>query len=352
MHGMDGTGSEDGHLDEDRIFGLAEGGLEAAARAAAEAHLRGCADCRREVETAAGYFREIAGLEPVRAPANFLANVRARLPRPSPLRAFLNAFMRPLRIVPMQAALLALLGLTAISSYLYQRGGAAQEAAGVRSPAEETAAPGADSRVTSTLGKGEGYAAAPAPDAGVPDAAEPSLKKSSQADASGSGPAANRTETKALPQSESESRFDGSMRESEPSLAEDRAMRAPAPRLAAPPVPPAAEEAPPALKAARAKESADLPAFLVRLAPGKRMGDAVSGLKAMGADSLSAESAESAATNSGDPGSKVMDYTFRVPASMVKDVAPYLQRYGRVEDTGRIPAAGTAPSRIRIRFLR
>jgi hypothetical protein len=425
----------DQHLDEEQIFGLAEGGLDASARAAAQAHLQGCAACRREVEIAAGYFKQIADLEPVKAPANFLANVRARLPRPSPWRAFLDAFIRPLRVIPLQVALLTILGLTAISSYLYQRGGLNQAAPTVISEtAAERPVPTAESPA---LGKSEGYAAptepsaaAPSPGAGASDVVAPSPKKSSQAPrplqkqmrpaqapsdpedaaASGSGLAGNR----ARAQPESESRSDESMRESDSPMALDRAKPAPASapaspappktdapvarsapapasRQAAPPAPTVAMEPAPAPEAARAEKpraarepvvkekkaeakgrsseelmadskdkdaapasrilgnagaigSAELPAFIVRLAPGKRIGDVVSGLKAMGADSLTAWTA-------GDSGGKGMDYQFRVPASMRKEIAPYLERYGKVEGAGPPPAAGSTPLRIRIRFL-
>ena len=384
----------DNHLDEDAIFGLAEGGLDASARAAAETHLRGCAACRREVEIASGYFKEfaeLAALEPVKAPANFLANVRARLPRPSPLRAFLDRFMRPLRVIPMQVALLTILGLTAISSYLYQRGGLNKEESVVIS---QSAAEATSER--------------PEPLAESPTTASKSidpLKKSSQAPR----PIRKRARSEQVPS-------ELSLRESDQLFAEDRDAPASAPatphstplapvspsRQAAPPAPtaaavpaPAAEteraEKPHAAREASAKEeakenakekkadgkgwssdkamsdskdteeaaafqelgnsgsirSAELPALLVRLASGKRISDVVSGLKAMGADSLSAWSAP---TN-GDNAGKGVDYMFQVPASMRKDIGPYLERYGKVEGAGLLPASGSGPWRMRIRFL-
>jgi putative zinc finger protein len=413
----------DMHLDEDLIFGLAEGGLDAAARASAEAHLQNCAACRREVEAAAGYFKEIAGLEPVVAPANFLANVRARLPRQSPLRAFLDVFMRPLRLIPIQVALLTILGLTAISSYLYQRGGLNKEAGGLVS--ESPAQPPAESGAETVAGTPEPMPRSPASasESAERPAATASPKKSSQAPrplrkqsrtvqalpepkdayAFGGRRAGNRA--KAVPKAESESRSDESMRDSKSSFAQDRAAPASAPSYptapaplptpapvspkAEPPAPVAEMETAPAEKTRAAKEpeaktavkekkldakggsgkreladteydeeaqatrapgysgavgAAEPPEFIVRLAPGKRAGDAVSGLMAMGADSLSAGTA-------GDSGGKGMDYRFQIPASMRKDIAPYLERYGKVERTGPLPAAGSASSRIRIRFL-
>lgn len=414
---MGGAGTTDDHLDEDAIFGLAEGGLEASVRAAAEAHLQGCAVCRREVEIAAGYFKEIAGLEPVMAPANFLANVRARLPRPSPLRAFLDVFMRPLRVIPMQVALLTILGLTAISSYLYQRGGLNQGPAGVltETAAESVAETASESAVdadTETPPEAISEVASEKPDprGGPPNAPSKSidpLKKLSQAPR----PMQKRARSEAMAKQESESRSDESPSESDQLYESDHDVPASAPaspqatdpapispsRQAAPSAPTVAAVPAPLAEPARAEKpraateaakeaakekkaagkgwsgdkamsdskdmdedpatrvpgnaggigSAELPAFIVRLAPGKRIGDAVSGLKAMGADSLSARSARTAV----DSGGKGMDYLFQVPASMRKDIAPYLERYGRVEGSGLLPAAGSAPSRIRIRFL-
>ncbi|MEO7959119.1 MAG: zf-HC2 domain-containing protein, partial [Fibrobacteria bacterium] len=116
----------DMHLDGDRICDLAEGALDPAQRAEAEAHVKGCADCRRELEAARAYLRDLSDLtavDPVKAPPNFLASVRARLPQPSPMKRLWDGFLRPFRVIPMQVALLTVLGLTAISSYLYQRGG-------------------------------------------------------------------------------------------------------------------------------------------------------------------------------------------------------------------------------------
>jgi hypothetical protein len=132
----------DRHLDGDRICDLAEGTLDPALRAEAEAHVRGCADCRRELEAARGYLREMSALtamDSVKAPPNFLANVRARLPQPSPLKRLLDGFLRPFRVIPMQLALLTVLGLTAISSYLYQRGGLHESPATVAVSQSETA---------------------------------------------------------------------------------------------------------------------------------------------------------------------------------------------------------------------
>lgn len=417
-------GDMDKHLDEDLIFGLAEGGLDAAARASAEAHLRNCAACRRELEAAAGYFKEIAGLEPVKAPANFLAHVRARLPRPSPFRAFLDVFMKPLRVIPMQVALLTILGLTAISSYLYQRGGLNKDAAGVIS--ESPAEPAAELPADADVGPAPAAPAErPESVAGNPAAAservyqsmkkaEPDLRATSALSRSqANGASRSRVEAgssakkssqtlRHIPgqaqKGQAQSDQDEAMRESDSPIAPDRAasLRAPAPASwqASPPAPspemepgPARTEQPRAAKEAAKNDavkekkaeakfgpvdkigdkskdmeevpdsqvpgnagalgSAEPPAFTVSLAPGKRIGDAVSGLKAMGIDSLSARSARTG----GEPGGGGIDYIFQAPASMRTEIAPYLERYGKVEVAGLPAAAGGASLRIRIRFL-
>jgi hypothetical protein len=124
----------DKHLSGDDLCDYAEGGLEAPARAQADAHLQACAKCRQELDAVRAYFRELASLEPVRAPANFLANVRARLPRPSPWKALWLGFLRPLRVVPLPIAMATLLGVTAITAYLHERGGLQEPSPRIAAP--------------------------------------------------------------------------------------------------------------------------------------------------------------------------------------------------------------------------
>lgn len=134
----------DRHLDADLLSDYAEGILDPAARDAADAHLQGCADCRREVAVASAYFREMSGLKPVQAPADFLAKVRARLPSEAPWRRALSAVLRPLRVVPVQLALATLIGITAVTVYV-QHGGLNSESVVViedaSPPAAEAAQP-------------------------------------------------------------------------------------------------------------------------------------------------------------------------------------------------------------------
>jgi hypothetical protein len=121
---MDGKNAHPGgHLDGNMLCDYAEGALDAHAHAAAESHLRECQDCLRELKAVRTYFRGISDLEPVKAPPNFLANVRARLPQPSPWASIAGALMRPWRAVPMSIAGLTILGVAVISLYVQQRGG-------------------------------------------------------------------------------------------------------------------------------------------------------------------------------------------------------------------------------------
>lgn len=112
----------DKHLDAETLSDYAEGLLEARARAAAEGHLAGCADCRRELAAVQAYFRDLSGLDPVRAPADFLAKVRARLPRPSPWRRAWAAIATPLRPIPLPIAVGLIIGVTAITVYMKEGG--------------------------------------------------------------------------------------------------------------------------------------------------------------------------------------------------------------------------------------
>lgn len=112
----------DKHLDAQALGDYAEGLLDAGARAAADAHLAACAQCRGELAAVQAYFRELADLEPVRAPADFLAKVRARLPRPSPWERAWAALLVPFRFVPAPIAVAVILGVTAITVYMRQGG--------------------------------------------------------------------------------------------------------------------------------------------------------------------------------------------------------------------------------------
>jgi hypothetical protein len=110
----------DKHLDGDMLCDYAEGAMAPEARLAAEAHLQGCADCRRELEAVRGYFTNMAGfaaLEPEPAPRDFLAKVRARLPQPSPWKTAFGKWLFPWKLVPAQIIGLCMLGVTGLLLY-------------------------------------------------------------------------------------------------------------------------------------------------------------------------------------------------------------------------------------------
>jgi hypothetical protein len=426
----------DRHLDGDRICDLAEGTLDPALRAEAEAHVRGCADCRRELDAARGYLREMSALtamDSVKAPPNFLANVRARLPQPSPLKRLLDGFLRPFRVIPMQLALLTVLGLTAISSYLYQRGGLHESPATVAVSQAETApepvaslperAPviAAQKRAASRglvdgefpEGKGMGSKQdAPAEEKLIRSAPRPPAKTIPKTTPKTIAKIPVNTATRTIVKNaaRNDARAVGTGLE-DAAITESRSRPAPAPEPPAPAVEatsvaeavyisspgqdhdkkteevskriaaggkrreaareelasleaysgereaeiaasadvPAstragmAEEAPSKPKA-KASMPAELPGFSLRLDPGKRSADVLAGLKAMGAELVSGPERG----KSGEPQGE--GYVLRVPASMIKDFAPYLARYGKAERSGILPT-GESPIRILLRIL-
>ncbi len=135
----------DKHLESGLLGDYAEGLLDAQARAAADAHLEACPDCRAELASVAAYFREMSGLQTIPAPADFLAKVRARLPQEPAWRRALSAVLRPLRVVPLQIALGGLIGITCFSIYMRQgdpefRARVVDTAIDAEAPAEKSAA--------------------------------------------------------------------------------------------------------------------------------------------------------------------------------------------------------------------
>ncbi|MEO7427134.1 MAG: hypothetical protein ABI036_18245 [Fibrobacteria bacterium] len=336
------------HLEGDTLCDYAEGALDAHAHAAAEAHLRNCPDCLRELQVVRAYFREMTGLEAAKAPANFLADVRARLPQPSPWKAFLLGFMRPVRAIPMQIAVLTVLGITVITAYLYERGGrlseapalipltaSAKEAAGSGEPAEavqDEAAAGNETDGREEDGKSP------------PTKAMESMRSALSAKKQGySEPElANR---KAKP-----------MASSAPGSAarEPVVASAPAPTLASVPyaafapsgAQPSGSTETYAGKASseEKKESSDSPGTLASVKQAslhainlqlRKAGEGptlLAGLQAMGVEVVP--------HSDGGP----IWYWLQVPASRVAELKPYLERYGTLgRQDGPLPARAAAP---------
>ncbi|MDB5106691.1 MAG: hypothetical protein JWP91_4380 [Fibrobacteres bacterium] len=363
----------DMHLDGDRICDLAEGAMGAAERAIAETHLQGCAACRREVEAAKGYFREMKSLEPVKAPANFLANVRARLPAPSPWRRLVSAISRPLRAIPLQIAVLTVIGITAISSYLYQRGGILETdrpVPGAVTRKMESAAPIAslapesgslkdgDIRTPEPPGKkspgyskdgpqsrsqaGAALKLAPAP---VPrHEAEPSAKSDESAPSKAKAPEANSIAPARMAEAPVPGQptyiLSGAVRDEDAlaGAASSHADAAQRGRLAAGENREAVEpekkaEARMADEAATDRKDAESPpGYMVRLRNPKDTAAILAGLKAMGAEVVSA------------PHEEEPRYLLRLPPSAFSGIGPYLERYGKVERQGPFPSAPTGAS--------
>lgn len=100
------------HLDGDALCDYAEGLLAPDARREAEAHLDGCADCRRELEAVGAYFREMAALPVHKAPEKFLTRVHARIDRASPWKRLLALLSSP-RLLPVPLAVFVVAGVGA-----------------------------------------------------------------------------------------------------------------------------------------------------------------------------------------------------------------------------------------------
>ena len=91
---------------------LLDEALGADERPALDAHLAGCAECRRELERFRGAVALVRGLEPARAPAGFVDRVLAAA-RPLPWwRRLARALVFPLPVkLPLEAAAIVLVGV-------------------------------------------------------------------------------------------------------------------------------------------------------------------------------------------------------------------------------------------------
>lgn len=372
----------DRHLEADSLNDYAEGLLDASARAAADAHLAACPECRRELSAVSAYFRELAGLESVRAPADFLAKVRTRLPRTSPWKRAFSLLPAFLRAVPMPIAAAMILGVTAITVFIRQ--------GGLEEP-RTAPAPLAD-------GPEAGGNRAPGPEAGMPPSAAKRVPRSdapavaeNEADASAPqaettrpAPAANprykkaeRRASESVPDAEPPSAGDGAGKP-EPPLARDldrageASMPAPAAAFRARPSSVAPPAVPPAPSAADAEGSAPTTAGKAPAkeretdrgepeaqaqaraegSPGgivlalRRAADTatiLTGLRNMGVEVAGLPASAGA-------GSRERRYRLSAPPSMAEGILPYLERYGAVRD-GRGGHPGKGSSILELRIL-
>lgn len=110
-------------------------------RSLVDAHLEGCAECRRELEALRGTVALLHRAEPVRAPVGFVDRVMAAArPRPWYRRAA-DAVLLPLSVkLPLEAAAVVMVGLLAV--YLFERSPELQRAAREVDRRREAAGPG------------------------------------------------------------------------------------------------------------------------------------------------------------------------------------------------------------------
>ena len=98
----------------DLFSALADDALTPAERAALDAHLAGCADCRRELAGLLRTVKLVRAIDPARAPAGFVDRVRAAArPEPAPKR-LARRLRAPWQTLPLGAAALFLIAGLAV----------------------------------------------------------------------------------------------------------------------------------------------------------------------------------------------------------------------------------------------
>ena len=365
------------HLTGDQLSDYAEGMLDIFQRKVADSHLENCEDCRRELQIVQGYFTDFSALEHPPAPANFLAKVRERIEKPSTGQIIQRWFTGFWRVVPVQFALLTLLGITIIVAYLQQNGGlgsrAIPETSAAAQPLSEPAMPKKPMpEEGDALSRRDKAGSEPtlAKDAPAPvakglgkanlDAGDGAEKKKTEivaesfADVKGyaSGSAGVGTGTS----TENGLAVSKSAQARQPSAAPATTSAPPAaqaaPLAAAPPRPEfaakrsasadlyaRAESAP--MRKAKEEKAAPVPFIVIHLSAGKDSTQVLNGLKSMGAQVVGEH-----------PGNHGL-YELDIPASMWGDLPAYFERYGEVEMPKPIPATTDAAKiRISLRMVR
>jgi hypothetical protein len=128
-----------------QLSALLDDALSVAEHQALEAHLAGCAECRRELEQLRGTVALLGRLPPAHAPAGFVDRVMDAAYRPPWWRRMLDTLFRPLRVkLPLEAAAALLVGVSAL--YVYQHAPEVQDLARQESPVPGPASPAAPSQ--------------------------------------------------------------------------------------------------------------------------------------------------------------------------------------------------------------
>jgi hypothetical protein len=114
---------------------LVDEALAPSERAALDAHVAGCAECRRELERFQMTVSALRIIRPIRAPVGFVDRVlQASRPTPWPRRLAARLF-QPLRVkLPLEVAAMAVLGIGAV--YVFQHTPELQQAARQEAPRE------------------------------------------------------------------------------------------------------------------------------------------------------------------------------------------------------------------------
>ena len=125
-----------------QLSALLDDALSVPEHQALEAHLAGCAECRRELAQLRGTVALLGRLPPVHAPAGFVDRVMGEADRPPWPRRLRDALFRPLRVkLPLEAAAVLLVGVSAL--YVYQRAPEVQQVARREAPMPPPTAPAA-----------------------------------------------------------------------------------------------------------------------------------------------------------------------------------------------------------------
>ena len=124
----------------DLLSAYLDEGVDPDERSRVDAHLEGCAECRRELEALRGAVALLHRVEPVRAPVGFVDRVMvAARPRPW-YRRVADAVLLPLSVkLPLEATAVVMVGLLAV--YLFERSPELQQAAREVDRRQEAPAP-------------------------------------------------------------------------------------------------------------------------------------------------------------------------------------------------------------------